>query len=171
MYSAKSTNADIRPVKRIPLLLTALLCISGGLVSSRGQEPSALHPASIEAAIPAYLYCEIIGSHLPSYRGDGVLFDFGQKTEAWAYNWLTDAEGHKLVFGSVVEALNYMVSRGWEFVQAYVSGNEHQTTHFLLRRASSCLSDTEKRLLLAEPRTHKEAPEKRKKGKRQEKEP
>jgi hypothetical protein len=47
--------------------------------------------------------------------------------------------------------------------------NEHQTTHFLLRRASSCLSDTEKRLLLAEPRTHKEAPEKRKKGKRQEK--
>ena len=136
-------------MKRIPLLLTALLCISGGLVSSRGQEPSAL----------------------PSYRGDGVLFDFGQKTEAWAYNWLTDAEGHKLVFGSVVEALNYMVSRGWEFVQAYVSGNEHQTTHFLLRRASSCLSDTEKRLLLAEPRTHKEAPEKRKKGKRQEKEP
>lgn len=60
-----------------------------------------------------------------------------------------------------------MVSRGWEFVQAYVSGNEHQTTHFLLRRASSCLSDTEKRLLLAEPRTHKEAPEKRKKGKQQ----
>ena len=96
-------------MKRIPLLLTALFCISGGLVSSRGQEPSALHPASIEAAIPAYLYCEIIGSHLPSYRGDGVLFDFGQKTEAWAYNWLTDAEGHKLVFGSVVEALNYMV--------------------------------------------------------------
>ena len=95
----------------------------------------------------------------------------GEKTEAWAYNWLTDAEGHKQVFGSVVEALNYMVSRGWEFVQAYVSGNEHQTTHFLLRRASSCLSDTEKRLLLAEPRTHKEAPEKRKKGKRQEKEP
>lgn len=36
-------------MKRIPLLLTALLCISGGLVSSRGQEPSALHPASIEA--------------------------------------------------------------------------------------------------------------------------
>jgi len=42
-------NADIRPVKRIPLLLTALLCISGGLVSSRGQEPSAQHTASIEA--------------------------------------------------------------------------------------------------------------------------
>jgi len=97
-------------------LLTTLPCISGGLISSRGQEPSAQHPASIEA-------------------------------------------------------LNYMVSRGWEFVQAYVSGNEHQTTHFLLRRASSCLSDTEKRLLLAEPRTHKEAPEKRKKGKQQEKEP
>ena len=36
-------------MKRIPLLLTALLCISGGLVSSRGQEPSAQHPASIEA--------------------------------------------------------------------------------------------------------------------------
>ena len=48
-YSAKSTNADIRPVKRIPLLLTTLPCISGGLISSRGQEPSAQHPASIEA--------------------------------------------------------------------------------------------------------------------------
>lgn len=162
MYSAKSTNADIRPVKRIPLLLTALLCISGGLVSSRGQEPSALHPASIEAAIPAYLYCEIIGSHLPSYRGDGVLFDFGQKTEAWAYNWLTDAEGHKLVFGSVVEALNYMVSRGWEFVQAYVSGNEHQTTHFLLRRASSCLSDTENGCCLLNPARIRRRPKREK---------
>lgn len=158
-------------MKRTPLLFAAMLSIFGGFTPSQGQEPSALHPASIEAGVPACFYCEIISNHLPSYRGDGVLFDFGQKTEAWAYNWLTDAEGHKLVFGSVVEALNYMVSRGWEFVQAYVSGNEHQTTHFLLRRASSCLSDTEKRLLLAEPRTHKEAPEKRKKGKRQEKEP
>lgn len=160
-------------MKRIPLLLTTLLCISGGLVSSRGQEPSVLHPASIEAAIPAYLYCEIIGSHLPSYRGDGVLFDFGQKTEAWAYNWLTDAEGHKLVFGSVVEALNYMVSRGWEFVQAYVSGNEHQTTHFLLRRASSCLSDTENGCCLLNPARIRRRPkrEKRENDRKKSREP
>ena len=37
------------PCIEIPLLLTTLPCISGGLISSRGQEPSAQHPASIEA--------------------------------------------------------------------------------------------------------------------------
>lgn len=153
-------------MKRTPLLFTAILCLFGELTLTRGQEPSALQPASIEAGVPACFYCEIISNHLPSYRGDGVLFDFGQQTDAWAYNWLTDAEGRKLVFGSGIEALNYMVCRGWEFVQAYTSGDENQTTHFLLRIASAHLSDAEKRLLLAEPRPHRETPEKPKRGKR-----
>lgn len=149
---------------RTLLLLAALLFC--GIAPSRGQAPAVLQPANAEAKIPEYFYCEIIGNHLPTYRGDGVLFDFGQKTGAWAYNWLTDAEGRKLIFGSGVEALNYMVCRGWEFVQAYTSGDENQSTHFLLRIPASKLTDEEHRLLMAEPRAAKAEPQKAKKEKR-----
>lgn len=147
--------------KRMFLLLAALLFC--GIAPSRGQAPSVLQPASAEAKIPEYFYCEIIGNHLPTYRGDGVLFDFGQKTEAWAYNWLTDTEGRKLVFGSGVEALNYMVSRGWEFVQAYTSGDENRSTHFLLRIATSKLTDDEQKVMLTPPKSQPEVKKNKKK--------
>lgn len=64
-----------------------------------------------------------------------MLFDFGQKTEVLKYNYLTDAAGNRLLFNSGIEALNYMVCRGWELVQAYTSGEENSLTHYLLRIA------------------------------------
>ena len=150
-------------MKRTLILLTFLACCCA--VPAKGQAPTAFRPASIGAETPAWFYCEIIGSHLPGHRGNGVLFDFGQKTEAWAYNWLTDAEGRRLIFNSGIEALNYMVSRGWEFVQAYTSGEENQTAHFLLRIAASRLSEAGRETLLAAPPVQKAGTGKPKKGK------
>lgn len=89
--------------------------------------------SGIMAKPERYLYAELIGSHLPSYRGDGVIFDFGQTTGAWSYNWLTDEQGRKIRFDSMVEALNYMLRQRWEFVQAYTSGKDNEKTHYLLR--------------------------------------
>ena len=85
-------------------------------------------------ALPPYIYCEIMADHLPTYRDSGVLFDFGQKVGATKYNYLTDAAGNKLLFSSGIEALNYMVCRGWEFVQAYASGDNNGLTHYPPRR-------------------------------------
>lgn len=112
---------------------------------------AAFVPDAATVSLPEYAYCEIIAGHLPGYLSDGILFDFGQKTEAWRYNWLEDAEGRQLLFASKIEALNYMACRGWEFVQAYTSGEENQNVHYLLRITTSRLSPAEKQLLLTPP--------------------
>ena len=77
-----------------------------------------------------------------------MLFDFGQKTEVLKYNYLTDAAGNRLLFNSGIEALNYMVCRGWELVQAYTSGEENSLTHYLLRIAPARLTAEQRTALL-----------------------
>lgn len=48
------------------------------------------------AAEPEYLYCEIIAEAEPGVARSGVVFDFGQRTEAWRYDYLSDSEGKAL---------------------------------------------------------------------------
>lgn len=48
------------------------------------------------AAVPEYLYCEIIAEAEPGVARSGVVFDFGQRTEAWRYDYLSDSEGRAL---------------------------------------------------------------------------
>lgn len=130
------------------LLLVAVFCCTttSAQLSSQTATPSTTGVLPLPDA-----YCEIICSHLPSYKGDGVLFDFGQKTEAMSYNWLKDAKGRKLIFNSSIEALNYMVRQGWEFVQAYTSGEGNSTTHYLLRTPTSRLTEVQKMALMDKP--------------------
>ncbi|MDE7304962.1 MAG: hypothetical protein K2N04_03500 [Alistipes sp.] len=80
-----------------------------------------------------------------------VIFDFGQETDYWRYNMLTDSEGRDLVFNSGIQALNYMVGRGWEFVQAYSSGEKDSYVHMLLRIATSKLPKEALAAALAAP--------------------
>ena len=112
-------------------------------------------------ALPPYVYCEIIADHLPSHRENGVLFDFGQRVGAAKYNYLTDAAGDRLLFSSGVEALNYMVCRGWEFVQAYTSGDHNDLTHYLLRIAPARLTAEQRAALIAPPEREKPKPDKK----------
>ena len=90
-----------------------------------------------------------------------MLFDFGQKTEVLKYNYLTDAAGNRLLFNSGIEALNYMVCRGWELVQAYTSGEENSLTHYLLRIAPARLTAEQRAALLAPPEREKPKPNKK----------
>ena len=108
-------------MKKILFLLAALAY--AGLGSAQSIEADTL------PTLPPHVYCEITAHHLPTHRNNGVLFDFGQKTEVLKYNYLTDAAGNRLLFNSGIEALNYMVCRGWELVQAYTSGEENSLTH------------------------------------------
>lgn len=134
---------------------TLLLCLilAAGWAPCRAQRAL---PDSVATA-PEYLYCEIIAEAKPGVARSGVVFDFGQPTEAWRYNYLTDAEGNAFRFNSGVEALNYMVGRGWEFVQAFVSGKECDTKHYLLRLPRRSLDEATRRQLPAGPRTRKQA--------------
>ena len=91
-------------MKKVLFLLAALAY--AGLGSAQSIEADTL------PALPPHVYCEITAHHLPTHRNNGVLFDFGQKTEVLKYNYLTDAAGNRLLFNSGIEALNYMVCRG-----------------------------------------------------------
>lgn len=145
---------------RFPLFLL-LLCSFA--LPTHAQAPSdEFNPAQQPAAVPEYLYCEIIYHHLPNPWGAPVAFDFGQATDYWRYNVLTDGEGNDLLFNSGIQALNYMTGRGWEFVQAYTSGEKNECIHALLRIATDKLPETALATALAEPRTNAKAKGKKK---------
>ena len=76
-------------MKRVLFLLAALAY--AGLGSAQSIEADTL------PALPPHVYCEITAHHLPTHRNNGVLFDFGQKTEVLKYNYLTDAAGNRLL--------------------------------------------------------------------------
>ncbi|MEG1759302.1 MAG: hypothetical protein RSC12_01000 [Alistipes sp.] len=106
-----------------------------GMVSVRAQEPtSTVAPSEhlVQEGVPSgYSYCEIMANHLPLKVK--VLVDFGQSTKKWGYNYLKDEQGENRKFNSAVEALNFRSQQGWEFVQAYTSGENNEITHYLLR--------------------------------------
>ena len=57
--------------------------------------------------------------------------DFGSGKELQ----LKDENGDKLIFNSMIDALNYMSKHGFEFVQAYaISVGGQNVYHYLLRR-------------------------------------
>lgn len=136
-----------------PTALLLCLILAAIWVPCRAQRTL---PDSV-AAKPEYLYCEIIAEAEPGTARSGVVFDFGQPTEAWRYNYLTDAEGNPYRFNSGVEALNWMVGRGWEFVQAFVSGKECDSKHYLLRLPLRSLDEATLRQLRVGPGTRKQA--------------
>lgn len=136
---------------RLPIFLF-FLC--GFILPAQAQEPvPAADSTASPAAVPEYLYCQIIHFHMPTTKGESVVFDFGQETGFWKYNVLTDSLGRDLVFNSGIQALNYMTARGWEFVQAWSSGEENQKTHMLLRIPASELPEETVAAALAAPRS------------------
>lgn len=81
-------------------------------------------------------YCMILATAKLLSTKVNISVDFGQ---AWSF-WkdkrsLKDASGKKLEFDSVIDALNYMSSEGWEFVNAYslTVGNSN-VLHYVMKR-------------------------------------
>lgn len=67
-----------------------------------------------------------------------IEIDIGQKTSFWRstiQKTLKDESGKAIKFNSMVDAINYMASLGWEFVQAYAFSVGNQNVyHYLLKR-------------------------------------
>lgn len=158
----------MKALKKIALLFCLLGFAATGQSAARqsadGPVTDTLSPEKAKSvsenrlsALSSCVFCEIITDHLPTAKANPVLFDFGQATGAWKYNYLTDEAGNKLYFNSGIEALNYMVRRGWEFVQAYSSGEDNAVIHFLLRISVEKLTDKERTALFSDHSPKSEA--------------
>ena len=64
--------------------------------------------------------------------------DFGQEVSIWnqhSKRVIKDETGKEIKFNSMMDALNYMGTQGWEFVQAYaITMGNTNVYHFLMRR-------------------------------------
>lgn len=82
-------------------------------------------------------YCMVLATAKMFSTKVTVALDYGQETKFFGGTdaRLKDESGRIQAFNSVVDALNYMSSQGWEFVNAFVITTSGQNVyHYLLRR-------------------------------------
>mgnify|MGYP003466789664 FL=1 len=83
------------------------------------------------------VFCEIVERKAKG-KSVKVTIDFGQKREkTQKQQSLVDKNGENIIFNSKIDALNYMHSLGWEFLQAYTvvhgsDGDSYSQIHWLL---------------------------------------
>ena len=65
-------------------------------------------------------YCQITVTSMGIAQSKvNISIDFGQESKTFDNDTLVDAEGKPIEFNSLVDALNYLGERGWDFEQAY----------------------------------------------------
>lgn len=87
---------------------------------------------------PHKVYAELVGETNLMRTKVTIQIDFGQQTSFWKQHdqkRLVDSNGREITFSSMVDAMNYMASIGWEFEQAYVvtTGNQN-VYHWLMSK-------------------------------------
>ena len=83
-----------------------------------------------------YQYCELVGTMKLFSLKVNVSVDFGEDTKWFADTRIKDEiTGKAASFNSMIDALNYMSTDDWEFVQAYaVTMGQQNVYHWLLKR-------------------------------------
>lgn len=83
----------------------------------------------------AFVYCELVGFNKPFSTKVTVSVDYGQERRFFQDTRIKDENGKVELFNSMVDALNFMGSDGWQFVQAYVVtiGNQN-VYHWMLKK-------------------------------------
>ncbi|TKB97903.1 hypothetical protein [Pedobacter cryophilus] len=85
----------------------------------------------------AFVFCELVASSSSLNTKTKVSVDFGLENPKSKERRLLDESGKIKTFNSMVDALNFMSEKGWEFVQAYVTiYDKDSTTHWLLKKKS-----------------------------------
>jgi hypothetical protein len=83
-----------------------------------------------------YMYAELVGTSRLFSTKVTVVIDYGEEKGFFEDTRVRDEVTGKVAkFNSMVDALNYMGAKGWEFVQAYVVtiGNQN-VYHWLLKK-------------------------------------
>lgn len=81
-------------------------------------------------------YCMILATAKLLSTKVNIDVDYGQKMSFWKNtSAVKNEEGKRKDFNSVIDALNYMSSEGWEFVNAYslTVGNSN-VLHYVMKR-------------------------------------
>lgn len=134
------------------LLLVIIVCLCSRLFAQN----EVVKKDSIQNQME-FLYCQILGTQKIMSNKVTITLDFGQLSKIWSDQRLRDEDGNVIVFNSMVDAMNWMGARGWEFVQAYVITVGGQNVyHWLLKKSINKLSEKEKAELLEEFRTRKD---------------
>ncbi|MDR0415667.1 MAG: hypothetical protein LBH84_09705 [Prevotellaceae bacterium] len=87
-------------------------------------------------------YVMIIGEGKFLSNKINISIDFGQETSFFGGNKerkMLDAEGKSITLNSMIDALNFMSSAGYEFVNAYVitTTNNQNVYHWILRKKTN----------------------------------
>lgn len=104
---------------------------------------------AVSASAQKRVFCEIVGTQGLLSKKVTVTIDLGQKQSAFRWQGLVDENGEPMKFNSMVDAMNYMGSLGWEFEQAYSIGDAKSgyTYHFLLSKEVAEGEDSNEGLL------------------------
>ena len=83
-------------------------------------------------------YIQIVGTSKLLSNKVTIEIDFGQENKLFSSDndtRIKDASGKRMVFNSMIDALNFMSSNSYAFVQAYAFavGNQH-VYHYLMRK-------------------------------------
>lgn len=91
---------------------------------------------AVSASAQKRVFCEIVGTQGFMSKKVTVTIDIGQAQSAFKWQGLVDENGEPMRFNSMVDAMNYMGSLGWEFEQAYTIGDAKSgyTYHFMLSK-------------------------------------
>lgn len=81
-------------------------------------------------------YCMVLATQKLLSTKVSISVDFGQEWSFWKdKRSLKDESGKRLRFNSVIDALNYMSSRGWDFVNAYsLTVGQQNVLHYVMKR-------------------------------------
>lgn len=76
------------------------------------------------------MYCELVGTSTSLFKENvAVHIDFGQPRKLIESQIIVDELGSAIIFNSMIDALNWMGGKGWEFVQAYAVYSEVSKCH------------------------------------------
>ncbi len=95
--------------------------------------------------LPDVEYCQLLGVGKFLSAKMNISIDYGQKRKFLGKKnfFVTDKDGKKVIFFSMIEGLNYMNNNGWEYVNSYVVtvdgsfGGKQNVYHYLLRRKNA----------------------------------
>jgi hypothetical protein len=122
-------NTQTTIMKKL-LLLVALVCTITTFAQAQASEVKRTEE-----------YCEMTAVQKPMSTKMMIGLDYGQETSLWKTDpdrTVRNDDGKIKNFNSVVDALNYMNSQGWEFVTAYVvtSGGQNAYRYLLKRKVA-----------------------------------
>ena len=112
------------------LLLTLIITISA--LAAKSQTVNGISLDKIDAT-----YIDIVEYRKFVSNKVNILLDYGQRSHI-LYNeeqFVKDENGKDMEFNSIIDALNFLSTYGFEYIDSYVTvSKESSTCHFLLKR-------------------------------------